>query len=70
LIPWKTPVYTGYEYVQVTDLVWTVVRRKISPCLEQKPDFPGYSLVIILTELSQLITVFASVIFYICLLKI
>ena len=24
----KTPVHTGFEYVQVTDIVWTVVGRK------------------------------------------
>ena len=30
LVPGKTPVHTGYEYVQFTDLVWTVVRRKKS----------------------------------------
>jgi hypothetical protein len=30
MVSGKTAVHTGYKYVQVTDLVWTVVRRKIS----------------------------------------
>jgi len=29
LVSGKNPVHTGYEYVQVTDLVWPVARRKI-----------------------------------------
>jgi len=31
-----------------TDLVWTVARRKISACQEEKSDCPGSSLVTIL----------------------
>jgi len=29
LVYGKNPVHTGYDYVQVTDLVWPVARRKI-----------------------------------------
>jgi hypothetical protein len=61
LVSGKNPVHTGYEYVQVTDLVWPVVRRKILPCQERTPGYPGCGLVTILTELSRLITVFAEV---------